>query len=182
MSTGAGYDHAYQTNTMSLRDAYNKTWNVNVTGTHIMTMTFMPLLFASSSPRVLFSASGTASLIETEDPNLFFHLNDAPPAGWPKDDLGTFIGVGTFYRSTKTGMNMMFREWVRLLKRDEKFKVFCISPGFLATNLNGMSPELRQSKGALDPAIGGNLVKDVIEGKRDGDVGKVIRVDSIQPW
>jgi hypothetical protein len=36
--------------------------------------------------------------------------------------------------------------------------------------------------GAIDPAIGGNFVKDVVEGKRDGDVGKVIRKDGVQPW
>ena len=37
--------------------------------------------------------------------------------------------------------------------------------------------------GALDPAIGGNFIKDVVEGKRDNDVGKVIRNDGqLQPW
>jgi hypothetical protein len=36
--------------------------------------------------------------------------------------------------------------------------------------------------GALDPSEGGNFIKDVVEGKRDGDVGKVIRATSIQPY
>ena len=36
--------------------------------------------------------------------------------------------------------------------------------------------------GALDPAVGGHFVKDVVEGKRDQDVGKTIRKDMIQPW
>jgi len=36
--------------------------------------------------------------------------------------------------------------------------------------------------GALDPAIGGHFVVDVVEGKRDQDVGKAIRKDMIQPW
>jgi len=36
--------------------------------------------------------------------------------------------------------------------------------------------------GALDPAIGADFTVNVIEGKRDQDVGKVLRRDAIQPW
>jgi len=36
--------------------------------------------------------------------------------------------------------------------------------------------------GALDPAIGGDFVVDVIEGARDQDIGKAIRKDTLQPW
>jgi hypothetical protein len=36
--------------------------------------------------------------------------------------------------------------------------------------------------GARDPSEGGNFIKDVIQGKRDSDQGKVIRVSGIQPW
>ena len=36
--------------------------------------------------------------------------------------------------------------------------------------------------GAIGPAIGGRFVKDVVEGARDNDVGKVIQRDQAQPW
>lgn len=36
--------------------------------------------------------------------------------------------------------------------------------------------------GALDPVIGADFTVDVIEGKRDSDVGKVVRKDMVQPW
>jgi hypothetical protein len=36
--------------------------------------------------------------------------------------------------------------------------------------------------GARDPSEGGNFIKDVVQGKRDQDVGKVIRVNMVQPW
>lgn len=36
--------------------------------------------------------------------------------------------------------------------------------------------------GAIEPSIGGHFVKDVIEGKRDQDEGKVIRKDTVQDW
>lgn len=72
------------------------------------------------------------------------------------------------------------REWFRFLKNDG-VKVWCISPGFLATGLGG-SAEATKALGAGDPALGGNFIKDVVEGKRDADVGKIIQRDIIQPW
>ena len=77
-------------------------------------------------------------------------------------------------------MNMMVRECHRLLKHDG-VKVFNVSPGFLATGLGGDQAE-NKKLGAIEPSIGGNFVKDVVEGKRDADVGKVIRRDMVQPW
>jgi NAD(P)-dependent dehydrogenase (short-subunit alcohol dehydrogenase family) len=74
----------------------------------------------------------------------------------------------------------MMREWARLLKEDG-VKVWCISPGFLATGLGG-DPELIKKMGAGDPTLGANFVRDVVEGARDQDVGKVVRRGGIQPW
>lgn len=65
-----------------MREAWNKGWDVNVAGTQVMTHTFVPLLLMSSDPRLVFIASGTATLQGTED--LDFRLNQAPAAGWPK--------------------------------------------------------------------------------------------------
>jgi hypothetical protein len=45
-----------------------------------------------------------------------------------------------------------------------------------------MTPEQLKMAGALDPSVGGNFVKDVIEGKRDQDAGKIMRQNGIQPW
>lgn len=36
--------------------------------------------------------------------------------------------------------------------------------------------------GAIDPAVGGQFVVDVVEGQRDADVGKAIRRNMVQPW
>jgi hypothetical protein len=72
------------------------------------------------------------------------------------------------------------REWYRWLKEDG-VKVWCISPGYLATGLGG-NREKHVQHGAIDPAIGGRFVKDVLEGKRDGDVGKVVQREIVQPW
>ena len=168
----------------SIRKAWNDSWNLNVSGTYVMTHVFIPLLLKSSDARLLFITSGTASLAGTEDKTspMGQRLNASPPAGWPKSE-GNRMAT---YRSAKTGMNMMVRDWYRCLGNDN-IKVFNISPGFLATGLAGKDQAARdwmKNAGARDPALGGKFVKDVVEGARDGDEGKVVgwMVSPIQPW
>jgi NAD(P)-dependent dehydrogenase (short-subunit alcohol dehydrogenase family) len=139
-----------------------------------MTHTFVPLLLKSSDPRLLFIASGTSTLAGTTDPAI--PVNKIPAKGWPKQE---FVSVPA-YRSSKTGMNMMMREWTRMLTEDG-VKIWCISPGLLATGLGG-NKELLKRIGAEDPALGANFIRDVIEGAHDQDVGKVISRNGIQPW
>ncbi|TGJ84677.1 hypothetical protein E0Z10_g4115 [Xylaria hypoxylon] len=177
---GASFDYEIVQGKMSIREGFNASWNVNVTGTHILTTLSVPLLIKSSDPRLIFIASGTATLTETQrtDTPAQKRLNSSPPAGWPKDPTGM---VATAYRSSKTGLNMLMREWRRILLNDG-VKVWAVSPGFLATGLGGLGAEGLKQMGALDPSIGGNFLKDVVEGKRDHDEGKVIRKDMIQPY
>jgi hypothetical protein len=52
-------------------------------------------------------------------------------------------------------MNMVMREWYRLLKGDG-IKVWCVSLSFLATGLSG-GEEFNKRLGAINPAIGGGL-------------------------
>jgi NAD(P)-dependent dehydrogenase (short-subunit alcohol dehydrogenase family) len=134
---------------------------------------FTPLLLASRNHCLLFIASGTSTLQGVE--NVALAINRSPPKGWPK----TGFSVAA-YRSSKTGMNVMMREWHRLLKEDG-VKVWCVSPGFLATGL-GSGEEANRMMGGLNPEIGGKFVLAVLEGERDGDVGKVIDRSGVQPW
>lgn len=160
------------------REMWNQSWNVNTVGTQIMTSTFIPLLLQTNNPRLLFISSGTSSLDGTEDMALF--VNRYSPKGWPK---GNFDGKNysvPAYRSSKTGMNMMMREWHRMLHEDG-VKVWCISPGFLATGLGG-GAEMNKKMGAADPSVAGTLIRSVLEGSRDDDVGKVVLKDGVQPW
>ena len=135
---GAAFDNEIVSGKMKLREAFNKSWDTNVSGTHVLTTLAIPLLLKSSDPRLIFMTSGTSTLAETErfDNPGFQRLNGSPDAGWPKN-LPFPI---TTYRSTKTGLNMLMREWNKILKNDG-VKVWCISPGFLATGLNGTGAE-----------------------------------------
>jgi len=174
-NAGAAYDGEIASGAMTMREAWNKTYNVNVTGTHIMTHTFVPLLLKSPNPRLMFVTSGTSSLIESEESS--YRINQPSPAGWPKPP-GFALAT---YRSSKTGMNMMVREWVKTLGNDN-VKIFNISPGFLATGLGQHGRETLLKLGAKEPSVGGEFIRDIVEGKRDSDVGKIIRKDMVQPW
>jgi hypothetical protein len=76
---------------------------------------------------------------------------------------------------------MLMLDWVRALEPDG-VKVFGISPGFLATGLGGMGPQFMRSIGAGDPRLGGELVREVVEGRRDGEAGRVVGRDGVQEW
>jgi NAD(P)-dependent dehydrogenase (short-subunit alcohol dehydrogenase family) len=153
---------------------WNSSWNINTVGTHMITSAMMRLLIRAPNPRLLFMTSGTSTLAGTENPALA--VNRSPAKGWPKDSA---FGIPA-YRSSKTGMNMLMLEWQRLLKEDG-VKVWCISPGFLATGLGG-SLEANKKMGAGDPATAGEFVRSVLEGERDADVGKVVLRDGLQAW
>ena len=161
---------------LGIREGWNSAYDVNVSGTQVMTITFMPpLLQSSSTPRLMFITSGLSTLAGSSSSNSPRYVN--PPAGWPKEPTPSSIA----YRSSKAALNMMMLDWHRLLKNDGA-KVWCISPGMLATGLSGVGPEALRKIGAQDPKIGGEFIRDVVEGKRDADAGKVINKDGIQPW
>ncbi|KAK6349938.1 hypothetical protein TWF696_006196 [Orbilia brochopaga] len=155
------------------RESFLQDYNVNVAGTFAVTDTFLPLLIKSSAPRLLFLTSGLSSFEEVTKPKPRF---PTPPAGWPKPPAPNWI----CYISSKAALNMMMVEFSKSLKNDN-VKVWCISPGFLATDLGGNRERLK-AMGAGDPALGGTFIQDVVEGARDEDVGKVIRRDIVQPW
>lgn len=161
----------------AIRAAWNKAYSVNVASTQVFTTTFMPLLLASNTPRLLFVTSGLSSLTTASSGKVSATIREPSKPGWPK----LFTPSHVAYRSSKTALNMMMLDWVRQLEPDG-VKVFGISPGFLATGLGGMGPEFMRKIGAGEPHLGGELIREVVEGKRDGDAGRVVNKDGVQDW
>lgn len=172
--SGAQLDGQFLQGKASEREMWQNSWNVNTAGTQVMTSTFVPLLLDSSDPRLVFITSGTSTLAGTE--NMALAVNHHPEPGWPKS--GFQIPA---YRSAKAGLNMMMREWHRILKNDG-VKVFAVSPGFLATGLGMGNPEAMAKMGAQDPNVAAEIFRGVLEGQRDADVGRFLLKDGIQPW
>ena len=179
---GASFDTECCDGKMSIRDALNKSWDVNVSGTHVLTHHAVPLLLKSSDPRLMFITSGTSSMHETIAPDVpppIKRINASPDAGWPKS---AGPNPTTMYRSSKAGLNMLMRTWALTLKNDG-VKVWAVSPGFLATGLAGIGQDKLRQMGALEPHVGGEFIRDVVQGKRDEDVGQIVRNNGmIQAW
>jgi NAD(P)-dependent dehydrogenase (short-subunit alcohol dehydrogenase family) len=136
---GAGFDREIQSGNMTIRQAWNISWDTNVSGTQVLTTAAIPLLLKSSDPRLMFVTSGTSTMTGTEHLTspASQRINSSPPSGWPKSE---HINPIESYRSAKTGLNMMMRQWYRILLNDG-VKVWAISPGFLATGLGGIGRE-----------------------------------------
>ncbi|KAL2213863.1 NAD(P)-binding protein [Sarocladium strictum] len=178
-NAGHAFDHLHTEGQMTLREAWNTSWDTNVTGAHVLTHLAVPLLLKAANPRVLFIASGTSCLTEAESLHTAEsqRVYGSPVKGWPKEN---YFPVQA-YRSSKTGLNMAMREWHRALFNDG-VKVWAVSPGFLATNLHDSGAGGLSKLGAQDPSVGANVVRSVVEGHHDQDVGKIVRISSIQPW
>ncbi|KAF7879402.1 hypothetical protein EAF04_000598 [Stromatinia cepivora] len=180
-NAGAQLDQQLTSGQLSEREMWNQSWNINISGSQIMTSTFIPLMLSNSvqNPRLLFIASGTSSLGNTTNMNL--PVNKYSPKGWPKKNFdGKNFNVPA-YRSVKTGLNMMMREWYRALHEDG-VKVWAVSPGWLATGLGGIGVDSMKGMGAPEPWIGGAFVRSVVEGERDADVGMVVVREGFQAW
>ncbi|RFU77989.1 short-chain dehydrogenase [Trichoderma arundinaceum] len=175
-NAGAAFDtHSFSDDVSNIRSIFNKSYDVNVTGTHVVTATFAPLLIKSSSPRLLFITSGLSTLI-AHSKSFYPPWAQKPQAGWPKEGVSATLG----YKSSKTALNMLMLNWHWLLLEDG-VKTFAISPGFLATNLGG-DPERLKAMGAGDPSVGGEFIRRVADGERDADAGKVVTQDGTQDW
>lgn len=172
MHAGATFDLEFVAGRISLRDCFTKAYNVNVAGTQVMTWTFMPLLLKSSDPRLIF----VAGLSQITVASKAYFPTPPQPAGWPKKvDFETIS-----YRCSKTALNMLMLDWNHKLKEDG-VKVWGVGPGFLATDLGNVREKAKEMGGG-HPSIGGRLLKSVVEGERDVDVGRLINKDGISPF
>lgn len=132
----------------------------------------MPLLLRSASPRLIFVAGLSQITLASEA----YFPTPQQPAGWPKTMDFDFIG----YRCSKTALNMLMLDWSHKLKADG-VKVWGVGPGFLATGLGGI-PERAKEMGAGHPSAGGKVLRSVVEGERDADVGKLINKDGLSRY
>ena len=86
------------------------------------------------------------------------------------------------YRVSKAALNMLMVQDAKYLGR-QGIKVFSVCPGLVRSYLRGGSEEQVSAGGrAGDPLNSGRFILDIIEGKRDQDVGKFVWKDGIRPW
>jgi NAD(P)-dependent dehydrogenase (short-subunit alcohol dehydrogenase family) len=144
-----------------VKTRYQISMENNVIGPAMVAAAFRPLLLKSPKPYSLFISSGQGSL--------------------GKADL-TPIPYGDAYRASKAALNMVaLLEWQEF--KSKGLKTFAVCPGFVVSNLRGLSEEARNPGGkAGDPEVSGRLILSIIEGKRDEDVGRFVQKDGLWPW
>lgn len=145
---------------------------MNVTGAQVVTWTFMPLLLRSADPRSIF----VAGLSRISQASVAYFPTPPQPAGWPKKIDFETIG----YRCSKTALNMMMLDWNHKLEED-RVKVWGVGPGILATDLGNIREKIKEM-GGEHPSTGGKLLKSVVEGERDVDVGKIVGQNGPVPF
>ncbi|TLS29873.1 hypothetical protein PpBr36_02766 [Pyricularia pennisetigena] len=141
----------------------------NVAGPFLVSRTFRPLLKKSSEPRSIYVSSGMGS---------HEFIKNTPAAA------KSYGESGIPYPVTKAALNML-AELEAIVHGDEvKTKVFLFCPGLVVSNLRGNSEEMRSMGGAAgDPAVSGQTLLTIIEGKRDADIGKgTIHKDGVYQW
>ncbi|TGJ86239.1 hypothetical protein E0Z10_g2554 [Xylaria hypoxylon] len=172
-NAGGGFDGEFSQGKMSLRVCFNKAYDLNVSGTNVVTWTFVPLLLKSIEPRILFVA-GLSQMTQAAEA---YFPTPPQPAGWPKKIDFETIG----YRCSKTAMSMLMLDWNHKLKEDG-IKVFSVSPGFCATGLGNLGADVMATMGAEHPSEGGRRLADVADGNRDEETGKILDKVGFLPW
>ena len=147
LTTGVLLDHNYEEGIQTWRQVLNTTFDVNLTGTHILSWTFAPLLLASPkpTPRLVFISSSVGSFSYHE--KALFPIDAAPDeSGWPKPLKKLWSPA---YRVSKAAENMLMREWYRWLGADKQVGLYSPYPIFPLTALR---PRLTsRSKSSLSP-------------------------------
>lgn len=137
----------------------------NVTGPAVVSDVFKPLLKKSKNGYSIYVSSGLGSMGLASDPNTLYYKE-----GW------------TVYRLSKSALNMWALQEYKELKK-EGVKVFVLCPGLVRSNLRGKSEEKVAAGGrATDPAVSGQTILSIIQGKRDDDAGKYVHKDGTYPW
>jgi NAD(P)-dependent dehydrogenase (short-subunit alcohol dehydrogenase family) len=131
----------------------------------VVTENFLPLLEKSKDARVIYVSSGLGSLeLRADESDPYYKL----PA--------------VSYRMSKAALNMLALCHHAELK-EKGIKVFAMDPGYVVTNLTGEADrERRVRNGAGDPRVSAETLLSIVDGRRDGDVGKFLHKDGVYPW
>lgn len=136
-------------------DALERTVQTNFLGALRVIRTFLPLLLASPQPRIVNVSSRLGSFGHQTDPE------------WPGRSVGK-LG----YSSSKAALNMATVLLAHEL-RDTPVKVNAVTPGIIATDLNGEgSDALRGRAGFALPEDGAEVVARFALIPGDGPTGK----------
>jgi NAD(P)-dependent dehydrogenase (short-subunit alcohol dehydrogenase family) len=162
------------------RERLQTSFNINATGPFLLTKALIPLLRKSSNPRIINISSGAGSLGRRLLPESPMYKIQAIP-----------------YRASKIAFNMItaclhveYGLGIEQMDGDKSegeaegmerrtMKVFAYDPGFTASNLSSHNKVEFGARTAEDTV---KSIMDVVDGKRDGEVGRFIHNTGEYPW
>ncbi|KAH7159486.1 short-chain dehydrogenase [Dactylonectria estremocensis] len=146
------------------RESLRTAFDTNVFGVMLVTNAMTPLLQASRSPKIINVSSEMGSITLKLDPTNPYHKMP-----------------GEVYRLTKAALNMLTAcQHVALQEFGGTSWAYC--PGYVITDLVG-DRENRKSQGAESSETSAQGILEIVEGKRDGEVGKFVTKYGKQfPW
>ena len=151
----------------NIKTRFNSVLETNVTGPAMVAAAFRPLLMKSENPYSLFVSSGQGTLVRNAGRNIATNSN---------------VKNVSVYAVSKAALNML------VALEHAKYgptglKIFAVSPGFVKSNLRGMSEEeISGWGGAMDADVAGELILSIVVGKRDSDVGCLVHKDGVFTW
>jgi NAD(P)-dependent dehydrogenase (short-subunit alcohol dehydrogenase family) len=162
------------------RERLRDSFDINATGPYLLTKALIPLLRQAANPRIINISSGAGSLGRRLFPESPMYKIQAVP-----------------YRASKIAFNMitacLYVEHglgVEQIDGDKSegsageaekktMKVFAYDPGFTISNLSSHNKAEFGARSAEDTV---KSIMDVVDGKRDDDVGKFIHNSGEYPW
>ncbi|KAH8828830.1 dehydrogenase [Flagelloscypha sp. PMI_526] len=136
----------YTPNGVETMSDLGETLNINVTGTHLVTAAFLPLLREGKNKKLVNVSSVFGSLA----------------------DSGKYVQFPTpAYKISKAAMNMLTRQYANDLAKDG-FSVFCLSPGWVKTDLGSKYADL-----TIDESV--TAVFDIVSSANTDSNGKFLQ-------
>lgn len=148
------------------RENFNNVFNTNVFGPALLTNALLPLLQATTVPKIINVTSALGSIAKQANPN---------------DD--SYDAQYETYRMSKAAMNMMSAIQFKKL-RDAGGMVWSFCPGFVVTLLTGAKDlEWRKNNGGETSETSAQGILEILQGKRDAEVGGFItKYGKSYPW
>jgi NAD(P)-dependent dehydrogenase (short-subunit alcohol dehydrogenase family) len=140
-----------------------ETFETNTFGPAVIADTFAPLLLKSNDARLIYVSSDLGSIAMRGGKQ---HGVDAAA-----------------YRMSKAALNMLMM--CNKVQFEGKVKCWAFNPGFVVTDLSRTGEkgiQERRDRGAGDPRESAEALLEVVNGRRDKDVGGFVHKDGVHPW
>jgi NAD(P)-dependent dehydrogenase (short-subunit alcohol dehydrogenase family) len=166
------------------REVLQQAFNTNATGPYLLTKALIPLLKKSESPRIINISSGAGSIgrrLFAESP---MYKIQAVPYRASKVAFNMItecfhVEFGLGVEQTVGSLGAKDDEAKEEGKEKKRIKVFCYDPGFTVSNLSSHNKKEFGARSVEDTV---KSIMELVDGKRDEDVGKFIHNTGEYPW